>query len=104
MPSTAPAATNAAEVYGYWGDENCEEDYAAATKELEGGLHFEKIYTHFALAEAEKPAETVVVVGGETYVPSGFLDGLASKFLSWAVREGLVIVTPKGIAHASFGN
>ncbi|MCE1237988.1 MAG: hypothetical protein LWW93_16690 [Hyphomicrobiales bacterium] len=100
-----PTTTNAtAKDYGYWGDENCGKDYAAATKELEGGRPFEQIYTFFALADAEHPSETTVIVGGETYVPSGFLDGLASKFLSWAVREGLVIVTPKGIAHASFGN
>ena len=104
MPSTATATTQFSEGYSFWGDEFCEVDFSTATHEFEHGCCFERILTALAVAEATHLDDHHVVVNGETYVPSGILEVVTSKFLSWAVREGLVIVTPRGITRASFGN
>lgn len=90
--------------YEYIGADGSATNYAVASRLLKEGRHFERIFGDFAEAATAFLDDHHVVVSGETYVPAGILTDITSDFLTWAQREGLIVVTPKGIAHACFGN
>ena len=90
--------------YEYVGAEFSRDRYATASEDLKNGRRFEHILGDFAEGEAATLDDHHVVVSGETYVPAGILTDITADFLTWAQREGLIVITPKGIEHACFGN
>ena len=73
------------------------EDARAHAKALEW------IFRDFVAHDAPHHDAGLVTVGGEVFAPVNSLPANLAHFLTWAEAEGLVTVTPKGLALAGWG-
>jgi hypothetical protein len=102
--TTAVQSPASAMPYGLPDFDHTEPHVTTATDEARAGAKaLEWIFRDFVEHDAPHHQAGLVTVGGEVFAPVGSLPANLAHFLTWAEAEGLVTVTPKGLALAGWG-